>query len=50
MPREESRAVAEGNDPITQDAYKWEELRRVVSKTWGEAITEYNKDLRRIDY
>ena len=39
MPRRESEAVPEGNGPVPQNAGKvllWEELRRVVTETWGK--------------
>ena len=53
MPRKESKAVPEGNDPTPQDAGKmvtWAELRpRAVSQTWGEAFREFKKDLKRMD-
>ena len=52
MPRKESEAVPEGNVPTSQDAYvmiTWEELRRVLSETWGGAFGEYKEDLRRVD-
>ena len=43
MPRNESETVPEDNGPIPQDAVKmikWEELRRVVKQTWGEALKD----------
>ena len=49
MPRKESEAVPEGNGPIPQDVGKmvtWEELRRVVKKTWGEALKEIKEGSR----
>ena len=52
VPRKESKAVPEGNGPTPQDAYEmitWQKLRRVVSKTWGEAFREYKEDLKRMD-
>ena len=52
MPRKESEAVPEGNGPTPQDAYvmiTWEELRRVLSRTWGGAFEECKEDLRRMD-
>ena len=47
MPRKESEAVPEGNGPVPQDAGKtitWEELRRIVEKTWGEALKEIKEN------
>ena len=52
MPRKESMTVPEGNGPTPQDAGKmvtWEELRRVVKETWGEALKEIKEDLRSIN-
>ena len=49
MPRKKSEAVPKGNGPIAQDVGKmvtWEELRRVVKETWGEALKEIKEDLR----
>ena len=44
MPRKESMAVPEGNDPIPQNAYVWirgierlEDLRRIMSLAMDEA-------------
>ena len=48
MPRKESEAVLEGNGPLPQDAGKmatWEESKRVVKETWGEALKEIKEDL-----
>ena len=52
MLRKESKIVLEGNGPTPQDAYvmiTWEELRRVLSETWGEAFGKYKEDLRSMD-
>ena len=52
MPRKDSEAVPEGNGPTPQDAGKmipWEELRRVVKETWGEALKEIKKDFRSME-
>ena len=52
MLRKKSKTVPEGNGPTPQDEYViiiWEELRRVVSESMGEAFGEFEEDLRRIN-
>ena len=62
MPRKESKAVPEGNGPISQDTYVMlggitlEDFRRVMSEVWDEACEENRlkkpikpKDLRIMD-
>ena len=52
MPRKESETVPEGNGPVPQDADKmvtWEELRKAVKETWGEALKEIKEDLRNMN-
>ena len=51
MLRKKNKAVPEGNGPAPQDAHvmiTWEDLRRVLSETWGEGFGEYKENLRRM--
>ena len=47
MPRKESKATQEGNDPVPQDAsgllgeITMEELRQIMSQAWDKDCGEY---------